>query len=326
MIAGIGKVTGCSRPEPTSAIAAMYHRFAAVEAAGRSPVYAEITDRISRDACTLAFLAALPPPKRQPNLLLAAVQYLRGPLTGWAAFADALAEPDEIAHVIRTRSTQTNIPARCATLLPALAQLPQPLALVEVGASAGLCLYPDRYGYDYGAVVLPGVPTFRCTANPATPLPDKKVDIVWRAGLDLNPLDATDPDDRAWLDALVWPGEEHLRDQLHAAVEVAAADPPHLVRGDLLTDLPTLIADAPRDATLVVCHTAVLMYVDDPADRRRFAENVRASGAVWLANEHPDRIAGLEPVHDHPDGMFLLCRDGHPLARTDPHGSRIDWL
>ena len=306
----------------------MYRRFATVEAAGRSPVYAEITDRISRDAPTLTFLAALPPLKRQPNLLLAAVQYLRGPLTGWAAFADALAEPGDVAHVIRTRSTQTNIPARCATLLPALAQLPQPLALVEVGTSAGLCLYPDRYGYDYGGVVLPGAPALCCTANPATPLPGKKVDVVWRAGLDLNPLDVTDPDDRAWLDALVWPGEEHLRDQLHVAAGVATADPPHLVRGDLLTDLPALLADAPRDATLVVFHTAVLMYLDVPADRARFAATVSASSAVWLANEAPERIPGLDPaaVGAHPEGMFLLCRDGRPLACTDPHGSRIDWL
>ena len=201
---------------------------------------------------------------------------------------------------------------------------PPPLALVEVGASAGLCLYPDRYGYDYGRVVLPGAPTFRCVASPTTPLPDKKVEVVWRAGLDLNPLDVTDPDDRAWLDALVWPGEEHLREQLHAAAAVAAADPPYLVRGDLLADLPALIARAPRDATLVVFHTAVLAYVDDPADRRRFAEMV-PSHAVWLANEAPERIPGLDPDADHPDGLFLLCRNGRPVARTDPHGSRIDW-
>ncbi len=50
------------------------------------------------------------------------------------------------------RSTQTNEPARCATVLPVLAQLPQPLALLEVGAAAGLCLLPEYYAYDYGGV------------------------------------------------------------------------------------------------------------------------------------------------------------------------------
>jgi hypothetical protein len=47
------------------------------------------------------------------------------------------------------RRTQTNEPARCATLLPLLALLPQPLALLEIGASAGLCLLPDLYSYKY---------------------------------------------------------------------------------------------------------------------------------------------------------------------------------
>ena len=74
-----------------------------------------------------------------------------------------------------TRRTQTNEAGRCATLLPVLARLPQPLALLEVGASAGLCLLPDRYGYDYGhrqlAPASPDAPVFPCRANPATPLP-----------------------------------------------------------------------------------------------------------------------------------------------------------
>ena len=29
---------------------------------------------------------------------------------------------------------------------------------------------------------------------------------VWRAGIDLNPLDVADPDDVHWLSCLVWPG------------------------------------------------------------------------------------------------------------------------
>ena len=45
---------------------------------------------------------------------------------------------------MRTRATQTNEAGRCAILLPVLAALPQPLALLDVGASAGLCLYRDQ--------------------------------------------------------------------------------------------------------------------------------------------------------------------------------------
>jgi hypothetical protein len=97
------------------------------------------------DELLLRMLNQLPEPKRQPNLLFAATQYLGGLVEPPADFRDwALRHWADLATTMRT---QTNEPARCATLLPVLAGLPQPLALLEVGASAGLCLYPDEYQY-----------------------------------------------------------------------------------------------------------------------------------------------------------------------------------
>jgi len=88
--------------------------------------------------------------KRQPNLLLGAVRYLGGPVDDPGTFLYFVtAHWDVVADTMMTHRTQTNEPGRCATLLPLLASLPQPLALVEVGASAGLCLYPAQYGYRY---------------------------------------------------------------------------------------------------------------------------------------------------------------------------------
>jgi hypothetical protein len=155
------------------------------------------------------------------------------------------------------------------------------------------------------------------------------VEVAWRAGLDLEPLDATDPDDVAWLEALVWPGEEHLGEQLRAALEVLRADPPLLVPGDLRTDLPALLARAPAGATPVVFHTAVLASVPDPADRQRFADAVLGSGATWLAAEAPGLVPGPAAAGAAGEvlpGEFLLCRDGEPIAVTDPHGAGVRWL
>lgn len=116
-----------------------------------------------------------------------------------------------IAEVLEHRFTQTNVPGRCAVLLPVLATLLQPLALLEVGASAGLCLLPDRYGYDDGPDArLPGSPVLHCAVSPGTPVPTRHPEIAWRARLDLHPLDASDADDRAWLEALVWPGRRRV--------------------------------------------------------------------------------------------------------------------
>src|SRR4029079_13787589 len=96
-----------------------------------------------------------------------------------------------------------------------------------------------------------GEPVIECTATGMTP-PDGLHEVVWRAGLDLNPLDVTDCADVGWLDALIWREHARCRARLRAAVAVAAADPPLLVRGDLVDDLPALAAQAPDGATLVV--------------------------------------------------------------------------
>lgn len=131
-------------------------------------------------------LAELPPAKQQPNLLLASLRYCCGTPSGWKQARGWLHDRrDEIVATILTRRTQTNEPARCATLLPLLAALPQPLALLEVGAAAGLCLLPDRYAYDYdGHHVAPSrespvtPPTFTCRASSSTPLPARNVEVV----------------------------------------------------------------------------------------------------------------------------------------------------
>lgn len=327
-------------------IAAGYRQWAHLQARQRSPLYDQVCQLVAGDDDLLAFLAGMPGPKRQPNLFFAAVQYLFGvPATAEQFRALVLEHREQVAAIMATRTTQTNQPARCATLLPAMAQINGPLALLEVGASAGLCLLPDRYDYLFTDASRPGsavprrtgrprppAPQFTCATNAATPHPARPIDIAWRAGLDLNPLDVTDADTRAWLDALIWSGEEHVRANFHRALDIAAADPPAVHRGNLLHDLPDLAAQAPDDATLVVFHTAVLTYLPDRADREHFAAEIahlrRQRRTVWLANESPVRIPGLTPamVQTHPASEFLLCRNGDPVARTDPHGGFITWL
>jgi Uncharacterized protein conserved in bacteria (DUF2332) len=181
------------RSDSEQAIADDYRRFSREEARGRSPLYEELTRRVAEDPALLAFLAAQPPAKRQPNLLLAAVRYLVGTQRDFPSFrAAVLDHQDAVAEVLAQRRTQTNEPDRCAVLLPLLAQLPQPLALLEVGASAGLCLLPDRYGYIYGTHrVGRSDLVFPCTPHGGVPLPDQLPTILWRRGIDLDPIDVT---------------------------------------------------------------------------------------------------------------------------------------
>jgi hypothetical protein len=314
-------------------IAGFYAAFAADEARGRSPLYERLALATAGSPELLAFLATLPAERRQPNLFLAAVRHLCGTPEDAADLLAAVREqPARLRAAMLSRTTQTNEPGRCAVLLPLLAGLPQPLALIEVGAAAGLCLIPDRYGYDYGARrIEPAdrrVPVFRCASTGAMPLPDAVPRIVWRAGLDLHPLDLCSAEAVAWLETLVWPDQPERAERLHAAIEVARADPPRVVAGDLSTDLEPMIAAAPRAATLVVFHTAVLAYVRPQQRRERFAETVRRSGAIWISNEAPDvfpELARSAPPAPR-RGQFLLMRDAVPVAWAAPHGQSIDWF
>ncbi|HEY2575962.1 MAG TPA: DUF2332 domain-containing protein [Streptosporangiaceae bacterium] len=315
--------------DPGVGTAENYRAFAE-EARTRSPAYEALALGAAGDPAILGFLGALPPEKRQPNLLFAAARYLLGGPAGIGQLRDLAGQcPDELAAVMLARRTQTNEPARCATLLPALAQLPPPLALIEVGASAGLTLLADRYSYEYAGHRITGrdrlAPVLRCEPRGPVPLPGRVPEIAWRAGLDLNPLDVTSDDDVRWLSCLVWPGEGDREQRLAAAVATARHDPPRIHRGDLRTDLPALAARAPAGATLVVFHSAVLAYLA-PAGRQQFAATVRRLPAVWLSNEAPGVVPGL-PAPPYQGIPFLLARDGRtPLAFTDSHGTWLHWL
>jgi len=146
--------------------------------------------------------------------------------------------------------------------------------------------------------------------------------------LDLRPIDIRDPEQVAWLEALVWPDEGIRVDLLRAALKVAYHYPLQVVEGDLRTDLRALVAQMPEGATRVIFHTAVLGYLSSADERSGFAQNVRDLDIVWISNEPPelcpDATQGLSKPW--PLGLFLLSMNGRPMAWTDPHGASLDWI
>jgi len=314
-------------------LAARFRRFAEIEARGRSPLYEALALGVASDAFALDFLATLPEQKRQPNLLFAALRLVCGTPRDWPAFHTLLRQhADAVRATMLARRTQTNEAGRCATLLPVFARLAQPLALLEVGAAAGLCLLPDRYGYDYGERRLAppsrDAPVFSCRTDSAMALPVTHPSVAWRLGLDVHPLNVADTSDCAWLETLVWPGQSDRLHCLRAALAVARRDPPPIVRGDLLADLSTCVRQTPAEATIVVFHSAVLAYVADPALREAFGHAVRKLGAVWVSNEAPGVFPSIQQRLSRPGprGAFLLSVDGVPMAWTDPHGGWMEWI
>lgn len=312
-----------------------YRNFAEIEAQGVSSLYVELAECVASSEALLTFIAALPQARQQPNLVFAAVRHLYGTPRDSQHFTALVAQhPDAIRDIILSHTTQTNEPGRCAVLLPVLALLPQPLALLEVGASAGLCLLPDYWAYDYGHICIPAqqrsaepAPVFPCQVNAATPLPERMPEIIWRAGLDLNPLTLSDPEHMAWLKTLVWPGQEQRAERLDAAIRVAQGHAPAVIAGDLVADLAALAQTAPDHATLVVFHSAVLAYVTHE-QRQRFMDSVAELGAVWISHEAPQVLPmfAAKLRHSIPSRHFLLAVNGEPVAATNPHGLALEWF
>jgi hypothetical protein len=312
-----------------------YLAFATFEASGSSPVYEALAAAVAQSTVLLELLDALPSKKRQPNLLLAAARLVGAPLDDSHGFVDfAVSRWTEVSAIIRERSTQTNEAARTATFLPLLAAIEGPIALIEVGCSAGLCLYPDKYSISYdgepplanGSPVLIEV----ATSGPV-PLPTRLPEVVARIGVDLNPIDISSAEDRTWLEALIWPEHRQRVQRLRAAATIVADEPPTLIAGDLVDTIDDALSLVPAGAVPVVYHSAVLNYLK-PAERRTFADRLRRHPQViWLANEGPGVVDSITTEAEPPDGArskayFILSHGTtKALAISDPHGTWLRW-
>jgi hypothetical protein len=346
-------------PKPTPSaddLSRRFERFARREC-HVSPLYKRLSLRIADDPELLAIAAQAKSGQPVPNLFLGAVHFLllRGVQHPLAHFYPSLpptaassAEPypsfrafcleyrHEILELISSRLVQTNEVRRCGCLLPAFTHVAQqaggrPLAMVEIGASAGLNLLWDRYGYDYGIGRRYGNPrspvliVCGLRSGQHLPLPDVWPVVRMRVGLDLNPIDVRDPDAALWLRALVWPDEVGRAELLQQAVQVAQQDPPRLLAGDALDILPEVLATIPPDQAVCVFHTHTINQFPPEARARlsmllakhAFGRKLYRVAIEWLGETHPR----LE---------FISYEDGveteHLLAYCGSHGEWLEWL
>ncbi|TFB15611.1 DUF2332 domain-containing protein [Microbacterium sp. 3H14] len=320
----------------TDAVQERYARFARDEAPGRSALYAEWAGGIAEDDAVRAVLRRIPETRRQPPLVFAVTRMLGAPLAAypqWRRFV--LQHADDIVVECARRSLQTNEPLRLAALLPVLSEIPGPVALLEVGAAAGLCLYPDRYSYrvadEHGEVrvaldPVDGPSSVVLETRVSGPLPPLRIpEVVWRAGIDLAPLNAGDERDRGWLRGLVWPGETGRDERIAAALDIVAADPPRLVAGDALASIEALAASAPHDATLVITTPGVLVHIPW-ASRNALVATIDGLDARWITIDPPGVLDVWEPPVDADDWPgFVVALDGRVRAAADPLGRWWEW-
>ncbi|WP_375261385.1 DUF2332 domain-containing protein [Palleronia sp.] len=242
----------------------------------------------------------------------------------WQAVEAAfLRREGDILAALET-APQTNEVRRAAALIPVLhmlaAHTEQPLALFELGASAGLNLHLDRFAIETGTTRY-GLPDPVLTLTPdwtgPTPAPAAPR-IVARRGVDLAPVDPRDPSDRLRLLSFLWPDQPERRDRTIAAISVADT---RVEAADAGAWLAPALAAAPEAALPVVYHTIAWQYFSD-------GTKAAAMEAMEDAGRPVARIAmEADPNGDAAAAELTLWPGGtiHRLARVDFHGRWVDW-
>jgi hypothetical protein len=325
-----------------------------------SPLYQVLSRTVATDEDLLDLAAEARPGQQPANMLMAAAHLLvlKNPELPFARFFASVrgddAEPphgagvefgafcaehrDALTQILRERLVQTNAPGRGVAVRLAMHEitqrLPGPVTFLEIGPSAGIQLCFDRWavhtaGRRFGPADAPLTLRPQWRADHPPPDLDHTPPVRDRLGVDLHPVDATDPDHRLWLQALVWPEHRDRFAELTTALNAVADDPPTILPGDAIEMLPRL--DAERladDIPLVVFHAMVRIHV--PADRlAAFDEAIAALGrrrrVLHVSLEIPrrgspyDRSAPVLALHDSRG----LDRD---LALAEGHGRWIQPL
>jgi hypothetical protein len=339
-------------------------------ASPRAPLYAALSVIIAGDPALYRQLLHAPTTQRLPVLLFACVHelLLEHPdhaLAQWypnltpdhrspadralaATFAGFVhAHADRLAHLLATRTTQTNEVGRCGSFLPALGLLADEvgdLALLDVGTSGGLNLLLDRYHYVYRApdgtsrtVGGPSAVEITVATTGDVPVPVSMPAITVRCGVDRRPIDVTDDEEAHWLEACVWPDQADRFHRLVAAIDIARSSPPEILAGDAVESLSPAVERIARAAHPVVTNSWVLNYLTSD-QRVAYLSTLERLGVErdlsWVYAEAPLHIPEL-PNRADPKGAertvlsMVRWRNGERivdhLATVHPHGFWMQW-
>lgn len=342
------------------------------------PLYGSVSPRVAEDPETAGLLVAARPGQARPVLWFAALHdlVLRRPdvpaarwyasVVGRAAVPDGdpwpdvrttvLDHADELRALVATRTTQTNEVNRCVYVAAGLAaattgRAEDPVAIVELGASAGLLLGIDHYavattspdgvrttvGDASSSVRCEGVD--RSTGRAALgPLPP----VVARAGVDRDPVALDDEDAVRWLKACLWPDVPGRVERFEAAREALRPEPPLVLAGDLVDDaaraVDSVLGSSPGAADHVVVYSSWALTYAERDRRVALADELRrVAGTVphltWFTAEPPGCVPGLPADPRAAQGPTVLAlrtwtdgREQEPrtIGVAHPHGAWVD--
>lgn len=252
-----------------------------------------------------------------------------------AILRKAIALHDAFLRSFIESPPQTNETARSAMLLPGLLEIARqsglPLALVEIGSSAGLNLFPDKFHYRYRDAEW-GNPAYPAMLVPhmrnSKPDLSGRLIINSRRGSDLSPLDIHNTNHRLRLRAYIWPDQPARRTRLDAAIAVAQAGDFTLVKADAADFATAQLAQRKLGECLVLMHSIVWTYLPG-ATRQKIETALKTAGAAatpdapiaWLRMEG----AGENPTYATLQLTLWPRGESRVLARGGFHAQWIEW-
>jgi hypothetical protein len=333
-------------------LANKFNRFATEECSGSSELYEYLSLQIAQDKEILELASQSEPGQPVPNLLLGSVHYLllRGKDHKLKYFYPSIVEEpqnteevypyfrnfcmenkEEIISLLKNRLVQTNEVRRCSYLYPVFNYIyetvKKPLALIEIGTSAGLQLLWDKYSYSYGTNEIFGntqsnvtiTSEVRGNYSPAVYMGSPPVAV--RIGVDLNIIDLANEDEYLWLQALIWPEHEDRREMLSSAAEYVKRSSVTLIEGDGTELLMELEKNISEEYAICVFHTHVAnqMSQESKATLLRDVELIGAKREIFhLYNNIFDGDLHLD---------FYIGGKGFrkKIGETDGHGRWFTW-
>ncbi|OWK30114.1 DUF2332 domain-containing protein [Sphingomonas dokdonensis] len=231
---------------------------------------------------------------------------------------------------------QTNEAGRSAGLMTGLlhvaARFGPDMELLEIGSSAGLNLLIDRYAFDLGGIRRgpDDAPVLIAPEWRGPPPPDAPIAIRSVQGVDIAPVDVTDPAEAERLAGYVWVDAAERLERIERGIAMIRQYGVSLVQGDAADWVEAKLAE-PQNAgtTRVLMHSVVWQYLP-PAAQTRIRDAMAAAGA----RATPERRLAwvmMEPNRDlHRHEVRVQTWPGETpmelVALTHAHGAWVEAL
>ena len=333
-----------------------FRNFANIECKGSSRLYEFLSLRIAADKEILALAAYAKEGQPVPNLLFGAVHFLllKGKTHSLKAFYPSIVDKprndieesyvefrdfcerykDEIIPLLQSKLVQTNEVRRCAYLYPTFRYISdivkKPLALIEIGTSAGLQLLWDKYSYSYDSYAKNEIYgdrnaevhiTSEIKGENSPPLQGDLPRVASRIGIDLHPIDLSNDEEYLWLNALIWTEHTQRRDLFEKAADCVNSNSVLLIKGDGVALLPEIAKRISNDHCIGVFHTHV-------ANQMPLEVKIKLLEQVKLIGKNRDIFHIYNNIQDrdlHLDYYINGQETVHTIGKTDGHGSWFTW-